>query len=58
MLSRDALNALYGFGGVYAGTVLGWSIFLAGVFGVVTAMSAACLAGRAVAPTGPRGQSR
>ncbi|MDO5657569.1 MAG: MFS transporter [Paracoccus sp. (in: a-proteobacteria)] len=43
MFSRDALNALYGFGGVYAGTVLGWPVFLAGVFGVVSAISAAVL---------------
>ena len=43
MLSRDALNALYGFGGVYAGTVLGWPVFLAGIFGVVSAVSAAII---------------
>ncbi|TWI28075.1 MFS transporter [Paracoccus sulfuroxidans] len=43
MLSRDALNALYAFGGVYAGTVLGWSIFMAGIFGVVSAISAAVI---------------
>src|SRR5690606_12080348 len=43
MLSRDALNALYGFGGVYAGTVLGWPVFLAGIFGVVSAISAAII---------------
>lgn len=40
MLLRDALNALYTFGGVFAGTVLGWSVFVAGVFGVVSAISA------------------
>lgn len=57
MLSRDALNALYGFGGVYAGTVLGWPVFLAGVFGVVSAISAAIiswLGGRADRRFGPR----
>ncbi|MEE2862402.1 MAG: MFS transporter [Pseudomonadota bacterium] len=57
MFSRDALNALYGFGGVYAGTVLGWPVFLAGVFGVVTAISAAIiswLGGRADRAFGPR----
>ncbi|MDP5308515.1 MFS transporter [Paracoccus spongiarum] len=57
MLSRDALNALYGFGGVYAGTVLGWPVFLAGVFGVVSAISAALiswLGGRADRRWGPR----
>lgn len=57
MFSRDALNALYGFGGVYAGTVLGWPVFLAGVFGVVSAISAAgisWLGGRADRAFGPR----
>lgn len=37
---RDALNALYGFGGVYASGVLGWSIIQIGVFGVVGAVNA------------------
>lgn len=57
MFSRDALNALYGFGGVYAGTVLGWPVFLAGVFGVISAISAAIiswLGGRADRAFGPR----
>ncbi|TJZ92332.1 MFS transporter [Paracoccus gahaiensis] len=57
MFSRDALNALYGFGGVYAGTVLGWPVFLAGIFGVVSAISAAFiswLGGRADRAFGPR----
>ncbi|MDO5648617.1 MFS transporter [Paracoccus sp. (in: a-proteobacteria)] len=57
MFSRDALNALYGFGGVYAGTVLGWPVFLAGVFGVISAVSAAViswLGGRADRQFGPR----
>ncbi|QBX33365.1 MFS transporter [Paracoccus liaowanqingii] len=57
MFSRDALNALYGFGGVYAGTVLGWPVFLAGIFGVVSAISAALiswLGGRADRAFGPR----
>ncbi len=43
MFSRDALNALYAFGGVYAAAVLGWPVLLAGVFGVVSAISAALL---------------
>lgn len=43
MFSRDALNGLYGFGGVFAGTVLGWPVFLAGVFGVVSVTSAALI---------------
>ena len=37
---RDALNALYGFGGVYASGVLNWSIMQIGVFGVVGAVAA------------------
>ncbi len=37
---RDALNALYGFGGVYASGVLGWSIIQIGIFGVVGAITA------------------
>lgn len=43
MFSRDALNALYAFGGVYAAAVLGWPVLLAGIFGVVSAISAAIL---------------
>ncbi|PAU97843.1 MFS transporter [Paracoccus salipaludis] len=57
MFSRDALNALYGFGGVYAGTVLGWPVILSGIFGVVSAVSAALicwLGGRADRRWGPR----
>lgn len=57
MFSRDALNALYGFGGVYAGTVLGWPVILSGIFGVVSAVSAAVicwLGGRADRRWGPR----
>jgi hypothetical protein len=37
---RDALNALYAFGGVYAKGVLGWSIIQIGVFGIVGAVTA------------------
>ena len=57
MLSRDALNGLYGFGGVYAGTVLGWPVVLAGIFGVVSAISAALiswLGGKADGRYGPK----
>lgn len=57
MLSRDALNGLYGFAGVYAGTMLGWPVFLSGIFGVVSAVSAAFiswLGGRADRRWGPR----
>lgn len=44
MFYRDALNALYGFGGVYASGVLGWSVTKIGVFGVVGAISGALFA--------------
>ncbi|MDO5631931.1 MAG: MFS transporter [Paracoccus sp. (in: a-proteobacteria)] len=57
MLSRDALNALYGFGSVYAGTVLGWPVFMAGVFGVVSVIAATILSwagGRADRRFGPK----
>jgi UMF1 family MFS transporter len=54
---RDALNALYGFGGVYASGVLGWEIVQIGVFGVVgavTAMVASWIGGRADRRFGPK----
>ena len=54
---RDALNALYGFGGVYASGVLGWSIIQIGVFGVVgavTATIASWLGGKADRRFGPK----
>ncbi|NHB77889.1 MFS transporter [Rhodobacter calidifons] len=54
---RDALNALYGFGGVYASGVLGWSIIQIGIFGIVgavTAMVAAWIGGRADRAFGPK----
>ena len=41
LLYRDALNGLYGFGGVYATLVLNWSITLVGIFGIIGAISAA-----------------
>ncbi|MEL7211388.1 MAG: MFS transporter [Pseudomonadota bacterium] len=41
MFYRDALNALYGFGGVYATLVLDWSIIMIGVFGIIGAITAA-----------------
>lgn len=37
---RDALNALYAFGGVYASGVLNWSILKIGVFGLIGAIAA------------------
>ena len=54
---RDALNALYGFGGVYASGVLGWSIIQIGIFGIVgavAAMVAAWVGGRADRRFGPK----
>ena len=54
---RDALNALYGFGGIYASGVLGWSITEIGIFGivgVVTAMVVAFIGGRADKAFGPK----
>ncbi|WP_058333197.1 MFS transporter [Phaeobacter sp. CECT 5382] len=41
MLYRDALNGLYGFGGVYASLVLDWEITLIGIFGIISAIAAA-----------------
>lgn len=41
MFYRDALNALYIYGGVYATLVLDWEITQVGVFGIVSAITAA-----------------
>ncbi|MGI9393041.1 MAG: MFS transporter [Boseongicola sp.] len=41
MLYRDALNGLYGFGGVYAALVLNWEITQIGIFGIVSVLAAA-----------------
>ncbi|MBU2359326.1 MAG: MFS transporter, partial [Alphaproteobacteria bacterium] len=41
MFYRDALNALYAFGGIYAALVLGWTTIQIGVFGIVAAIAAA-----------------
>jgi len=57
MFYRDALNALYGFGGVYASGVLGWSVTKIGIFGIVGAISAALatwIAGRIDSARGPK----
>lgn len=57
MLYRDALNGLFGFGGIYAGGVLGWSILQIGVFGIigaVAAMVASWIGGRADRAYGPK----
>lgn len=57
LLYRDALNALYAFGGVYASGVLGWSILKIGIFGIVgavTAVVASWIGGRADRRFGPK----
>ncbi len=57
MLYRDALNALYGFGGIYAAGVLGWSIIQIGVFGIlanITGAIGAWLGGRIDQKFGPK----
>ena len=41
MFYRDALNGLYGFGGVYARLVLNWEITAIGIFGIVAVLSSA-----------------
>lgn len=43
MLYRDALTALYSFGGIYATLVLGWQTVQVGVFGIIAAIAAAIL---------------
>jgi UMF1 family MFS transporter len=43
MLYRDALGALYSFGGIYATLVLGWTVIEIGVFGIVAAVAAALI---------------
>lgn len=57
MFSRDALNGLYAFGGIYAGAVLHWPVILSGLFGIVAAVSAAIICwigGRADRRWGPK----
>lgn len=54
---RDALNALYAFGGVYALNVLGWETIQIGIFGIIgaiTAMIAAYLGGHLDNKFGPK----
>ncbi|PJE36899.1 MFS transporter [Pseudooceanicola lipolyticus] len=41
MFYRDALNGLYGFGGVYARLVLNWELTAIGIFGIVALISSA-----------------
>jgi UMF1 family MFS transporter len=57
MFYRDALNALYAFGGIYAAGVLGWSIIKIGIFGIlanITGAAGAWLGGRADQRYGPK----
>ena len=57
MFYRDALNALYTFGGIYAAGVLGWTIIQIGVFGIlanVTGAIGAWLGGIVDQRYGPR----
>jgi UMF1 family MFS transporter len=57
MIYRDALVALFTFGGIYAAGVLGWGIFQLGVFGIVAAgigSVGAWIGGRADRTYGPR----
>ncbi|SPF79653.1 MFS transporter [Pseudoprimorskyibacter insulae] len=43
MFYRDALTALYSYGGIYAKLVLGWEIVQIGIFGIIAAIAAAVL---------------
>lgn len=43
MLYRDAMNAIYAFGGIYAALVLDWTTMQIGIFGIVAAIAAAIL---------------
>ena len=57
MLYRDALNALYAFGGVYATLVLDWKTMQVGIFGIIAAIAAAIITfigGRADKRYGPK----
>lgn len=57
MMYRDALNGLYGFGGVYATLVLDWNITKIGIFGIVALISSVIfswLGGKADKRRGPK----
>ena len=56
MFYRDALNALYSFGGIYAAGVLGWPIIKIGIFGILANLTGAIgawIGGRADQRFGP-----
>lgn len=57
MFYRDALNALYAFGGIYAAGVLNWTIVQIGLFGIlanITGALGAWAGGRADRAFGPK----
>ncbi len=57
MFYRDALNALYAFGGTYAALVLNWSITQIGIFGIIAAITSAVasyIGGRVDERLGPK----
>jgi UMF1 family MFS transporter len=57
MIYRDALVAIFAFGGIYAAGVLGWGLFELGLFGIVAAAVGALgawIGGRADRAFGPR----
>lgn len=57
MFYRDALNALYAGGGIYATLVLGWETMTIGIFGIIGAVTAAVatqLGGFVDSKIGPR----
>jgi len=57
MFYRDALNALYAMGGIYAVSILGWNITQLGIFGIIAAISASVFTwagGRMDSARGPK----
>ncbi|MBV7380361.1 MFS transporter [Maritimibacter dapengensis] len=57
MFYRDALNGLYGFGGVYATLVLDWQVTSIGIFGIISAIAAVIfswLGGKIDSSLGPK----
>ena len=57
MFTRDALNGIYVFGGIYAAGVLGWSAVDLGIFGILGTITGALFAwagGRADSRYGPK----